>query len=167
MPRKSVFLYYPQLIGYARVLLVLLALPCHGALLDRSRAAAQRSALAHATLALVGASMALDHVDGIVARLCNETSRFGVFLDILIDNVTRTTLYVLAVGATTTAAATDLPLVLAVVGVVCVEWCTFVCTHGGSLVTQQHWKSGRCACARARRRFGRLKKQHTEPARAQ
>jgi phosphatidylserine synthase len=85
----------------------------------------------------VSLSILLDHFDGIVARMLNQTSRFGVFLDVLIDNATRGTLYIMAASLSPQS-----PTVLFVASLlIFVEWTTFVCTHGGSILTQTHWKA--------------------------
>lgn len=87
-------------------------------------------------LIFVSLSIVLDHFDGIVARMLNETSRFGVFLDVLIDNVTRGTIYLMAASLSQSSV-----VLFGAALLIAIEWTTFTCTHGGSILSQTHWKS--------------------------
>jgi CDP-diacylglycerol--inositol 3-phosphatidyltransferase len=69
---ENVFLYVPNLIGYSRMLLVLLSFW----LMPSS------PTMAASCYVLAGL---LDAVDGHIARLLGQTSRFGAMLDMLTD----------------------------------------------------------------------------------
>ncbi|CAJ0931324.1 unnamed protein product, partial [Mesorhabditis belari] len=72
MPDTNVFLFYPNLIGYARIVLAIWAF----------------WVMNHAPLQAVflyGLSAALDAFDGWAARTYNQSSRFGAMLDQLTD----------------------------------------------------------------------------------
>ena len=70
----SVYLFVPNLIGYARVACTLVFL-----YLARDRA------FWHVALASYIVSFALDLFDGMAARRFNQTSRFGAVLDMVTD----------------------------------------------------------------------------------
>eukprot|EP01084_Bolivina_argentea_P140484 246955_1 len=79
---NPVYFYYPNIIGYSRVILLFMA----GYYTD-----------SNALLAVVcySLSMGLDAIDGTVARRFNQCSSFGAQLDMLSDRMTTTCLYVL------------------------------------------------------------------------
>jgi phosphatidylglycerophosphate synthase len=128
---KPILLYWPNVIGYVRLALTVAAVALHtGA-----------DSLAQ-TLTLLLATTLLDHVDGKVARLLGETSRVGVFIDVVVDNVTRACTYVLAVAATDAVAdarGARFTVLLACL-LIAVEWITFASTHAASLIAKRHWK---------------------------
>ncbi|XP_048581971.1 uncharacterized protein LOC5511306 isoform X2 [Nematostella vectensis] len=102
MSQGNVFLFYPNIVGYFRLAFLVLAwvnIDC----------------CPLTFLLYYGISAILDGVDGYVARSFNQTSAFGAWLDVLIDNVGRTMLwcYVSKSGWL----------------VSCLEWLVFVCTH--------------------------------------
>jgi CDP-diacylglycerol--inositol 3-phosphatidyltransferase len=74
--RGSVWLYLPNLIGYARVLALLGAVAC-----------ATRPDLTAPLFLLYAASYLLDALDGPAARHLGQTSRFGAVLDMVTDRV--------------------------------------------------------------------------------
>ncbi|XP_064392898.1 uncharacterized protein LOC135340487 [Halichondria panicea] len=98
----SVFCYIPNLIGYLRLILLLVAWIFFDKIV--------------VFLPLYIVSALLDCVDGIVARRLKQTSEFGAWLDVLIDNIGRSIIWA------------RLPYSWGVF-VLCVEWSVFVCTH--------------------------------------
>jgi len=98
-----VLLWAPNLIGYARLALLLAAFSSYA---DRIEIFA----------ALLAATAALDAVDGAAARKLDLCSAFGAFFDVAIDNLHRTLLWALL-----------FPRGGAAMG--CFEWLTFACTH--------------------------------------
>eukprot|EP00897_Mesotaenium_endlicherianum_P005571 jgi/Mesen1/5041/ME000025S04438 len=112
---KKVLLYWPNIIDYVRILIVLAAFTMAGP---------ERPTM-FAGLYIV--CFALDAVDGIVARAFKQVSAFGAFLDVALDCLVR---------AMTWAAAVPGPWAAVVP---CVEWAVFVATHaqGGAA-----WKTG-------------------------
>jgi phosphatidylglycerophosphate synthase len=73
---RNVWLFVPNLIGYARFLLLLASL-----------FSVLRAESTHLFLALYAASYLLDAADGPVARSLQQTSRFGAVLDMVTDRV--------------------------------------------------------------------------------
>lgn len=74
MGEANVFLYIPNLVGYARILLLWLSFYY---ILDNHRL----------SLLFYSASYTLDAFDGLTARLFNQSSLFGSILDMLTDRV--------------------------------------------------------------------------------
>ncbi|CAG9538192.1 unnamed protein product [Cercopithifilaria johnstoni] len=72
MVETNVWLFYPNLIGYLRIILAV-------ASFEAMTYAPWRAAICYFL------SAASDAVDGYVARLCNQSSRFGAMLDMLTD----------------------------------------------------------------------------------
>ncbi|TKR60341.1 hypothetical protein L596_027599 [Steinernema carpocapsae] len=72
MPNTSVFLFYPNLVGYARIVLAIVAF---SAMVENPLRASFCYFL----------SAALDAIDGHLARMYNQGSRFGAMLDQLTD----------------------------------------------------------------------------------
>ncbi|KAM4566168.1 CDP-diacylglycerol--glycerol-3-phosphate 3-phosphatidyltransferase [Odontesthes bonariensis] len=97
----GVLLYWPNIVGYARISLVFAAW-----------AACETPAL---FLLLYSVFTALDGVDGWLARKFGQTSRLGAWLDVVVDNLGRGMLWSL----------------LSEWGwlVSSLEWCVFVCNH--------------------------------------
>lgn len=81
----------------------------------------------------------LDFFDGIAARKLNQMSKFGEILDVVLDNFSRSALWV---GALIHSQDTHFLIVLAALYFPMEEWFTFLCTQ---LMTIQrndkHWKS--------------------------
>lgn len=96
-----VLLYWPNVIGYIRIGLVFAAW-----------AAREIPAV---FVSLYSIYAALDGLDGWLARRLNQTSRFGAWLDVVVDNLGRGMLWSLL------SEWGWLPSSL--------EWCVFVCNH--------------------------------------
>ncbi|XP_045172543.1 uncharacterized protein LOC123534382 [Mercenaria mercenaria] len=98
---NEVLLYIPNIIGYARLVLLVASLIVYKTPLQ--------------FLVLYGVSVALDGLDGILARKLNQTSAFGAWFDVLIDLISRGALWCF----------------ISKWGyfVMMIEWLTFVCTH--------------------------------------
>ncbi|KAM6932876.1 uncharacterized protein FYW49_001260 [Xenentodon cancila] len=97
----QVLLYWPNIVGYTRVVLLSAAW------------AARQTPGGFAALYL--ASAALDGVDGWLARRLGQTSRFGAWLDVAVDNLGRGMLWSLLYEWGWLVSA--------------LEWCVFVCNH--------------------------------------
>lgn len=118
----SVALYIPNLLGYARIISAFIAL---------------HFSTTHPQLA-VGTwifSASLDLIDGILARVLNQCSSLGVLLDIVADNVLRTTIWV-------AAGTTDQLRFIACV-MISLEWCTMLSTQLHAAQSGNHWKLAR------------------------
>ncbi|XP_067221674.1 CDP-diacylglycerol--inositol 3-phosphatidyltransferase isoform X2 [Chanodichthys erythropterus] len=96
-----VFLYVPNVIGYIRILLVLISWILYN--------------YPENFLPLYVLSIILDGVDGWAARRLQQTSRFGAWLDVVIDNVGRGMLWNMLYDWGWLVSS--------------VEWCVFVCNH--------------------------------------
>ena len=98
----KVIFYIPNIIGYLRLVILLYSW------INWS----------HPTtfLALFILSASLDFVDGIVARRLDQTSEFGAWLDVVLDNISRSMIWT---GLTPSYGFFISSL----------EWLTFVCTH--------------------------------------
>ncbi|XP_049432798.1 uncharacterized protein si:ch1073-145m9.1 isoform X1 [Epinephelus fuscoguttatus] len=105
-----VLLYWPNIIGYIRIGLVLAAW-----------AAFETPAV---FVSLYSIFIALDGVDGWLARRLCQSSRFGAWLDVVVDNLGRGMLWSLLFKWGW--------LVFAL------EWCVFVCNHNAR---GDQWKS--------------------------
>uniref|UniRef100_A0A3B4VIE3 CDP-diacylglycerol--inositol 3-phosphatidyltransferase n=1 Tax=Seriola dumerili TaxID=41447 RepID=A0A3B4VIE3_SERDU len=106
----NVLLYWPNIIGYIRIGLVF---------------AAWRAFETPAVFVpLYSVSIALDGVDGWLARRLGQSSRFGAWLDVVVDNLGRGMLWgqLFEWGWLVSA----------------LEWCVFVCNHS---TRGEHWKS--------------------------
>ncbi|XP_071849456.1 uncharacterized protein [Apostichopus japonicus] len=98
----EVLAYIPNLIGYIRLVLVLAAFSCY-------------STNAACFLFLYSTNVILDGIDGLVARKLNQTSAFGAWLDVMVDNFGRGFLWSRLYKWGYVVAA--------------LEWSVFVCTH--------------------------------------
>ncbi|XP_029373228.1 uncharacterized protein LOC115052904 isoform X2 [Echeneis naucrates] len=98
----DVFLYWPNIVGFFRVALVLAAWSTF-----RTPAV---------FVPLYAASVALDGVDGWLARKLDQTSRFGAWMDVVVDNLGRGMLWSQLYEWGWLVSA--------------LEWCVFVCNHG-------------------------------------
>ncbi|GMH39104.1 hypothetical protein BSKO_07002 [Bryopsis sp. KO-2023] len=110
----QVLLLIPNVVGYVRVALLLAAI-----------AAAPRCLVLCWWCFLV--NFALDGLDGALARRLGQTSSFGAFLDVIVDNVTRGVLWAWTLQGPISA----LPVIL--------EMLAFVCTHRGG---GSEWRTG-------------------------
>mmetsp|Transcript_5136 Transcript_5136/g.11124 ORF Transcript_5136/g.11124 Transcript_5136/m.11124 type:complete len:312 (-) Transcript_5136:153-1088(-) len=129
-----VILYLPNLMGYLRIILSFIGL---------KHALQQQS---HNALNTWITAALLDLVDGIVARRLNQLSQFGVFLDVMADNILRTTVWISAmieISKSDSSWENDILCVWAAI-VISLEWITFFCAqsnrtnrNGDQTV---HWK---------------------------
>ncbi|XP_059186700.1 uncharacterized protein si:ch1073-145m9.1 [Centropristis striata] len=106
----QVLLLWPNIIGYIRIGLVFAAW-----------AAYKTPAV---FVCLYSIFIAFDGVDGWLARRLGQTSRFGAWLDLVVDNLGRGMLWCLLFEWGWLVSA--------------LEWCVFVCNHG---TRGGHWKS--------------------------
>lgn len=107
--KLAVFVYLPNLIGYARLILICF---CWG-FFDNF----------FVCLPLYLLSAFLDGIDGCLARRLGQTSALGAWLDVLVDNIGRTLMWT--------------RLYQWGVFIVCLEWTVFVCTHTHGSVWKQ------------------------------
>lgn len=98
----EVFLYVPNLIGYVRFILIIVAFSCY-------------SSNAVLFLVLYSTSTILDGIDGVAARKLKQTSAFGAWFDVMLDNFGRGFLWSRLYTWGYVVAA--------------IEWSVFVCTH--------------------------------------
>ena len=105
-PPGEVLLYVPNLIGYGRLAAIIYGFHGDGVF----------DSAPLTFLLLYALNMALDGIDGAAARRLNQTSAFGAWLDVVVDNLGRTLLWCRVAPA---------------VGpwICCLEWTTFSCTH--------------------------------------
>jgi phosphatidylglycerophosphate synthase len=138
-----VALYVPNLMGYARVILAF------GGLYIAQQQPPQRAVDA-SWIWLASAS--LDLLDGMMARLLNQCSQFGVLLDIAADNLLRTCFWMAAaVSASSTATDADnqstsssvVSLTMVATMIVSLEWTTMICTQLHASTCSAHWKECR------------------------
>ncbi|XP_034024914.1 CDP-diacylglycerol--glycerol-3-phosphate 3-phosphatidyltransferase isoform X2 [Thalassophryne amazonica] len=106
----QVLLFWPNVVGYLRILL-LFAAWCF-------------RQTPEVFVPLYSICTALDGVDGWLARTLDQTSRFGAWLDVVVDNLSRAMLWSLTTEWGWLVSA--------------LEWCVFVCNHG---VRGHQWKS--------------------------
>ncbi|XP_029302343.1 uncharacterized protein LOC115017789 [Cottoperca gobio] len=105
-----VLLYWPNIIGYFRIGLVFAAWATH-----------ETPAV---FVFLYSIFIALDGVDGWLARRLGQSSRFGAWLDVVVDNLGRGMLWSLLFEWGWLVSA--------------LEWCVYVCNHNGR---GDQWKS--------------------------
>eukprot|EP01147_Barroeca_monosierra_P002023 gene2023-5096_t len=110
-PNWHILLYLPNIIGYLRLFLIIISM---FTLWSRPL----WFLFAYSLQAI------LDAVDGFLARKLRQSSAFGAWLDVVIDNVGRSLLW-------SYAAPTIGPIVA------CLEWLAFVCNHAKG----PSWKS--------------------------
>jgi hypothetical protein len=115
---QHVCCYVPNLLGYVRLLLLLGA-----------TAFVTTSPLVFVVLWAL--SCGLDFFDGYLARRLAQTSRLGELLDVVTDNMSRTTMWCAAVSVQGT------PLGVAML-VSALEWCTMLSTQ--LMSNQTNWK---------------------------
>ncbi|KAF7219282.1 uncharacterized protein si:ch1073-145m9.1 [Nothobranchius furzeri] len=107
---RKVMLFWPNIVGYIRISLVFAAWAAH-----QSPAA---------FVPLYTLASVLDGVDGWLARKLGQTSRFGAWLDVLVDNLSRSMLWSLLFQWGWLVST--------------LEWCVFVCNHS---TRGPDWKS--------------------------
>lgn len=115
--------YIPNLLGYARILLSFVGL--HFSSTNPTLAAG---------IWIFSAS--LDLIDGILARALNQTSSLGILLDIIADNILRTSLWI-------AASAADPFCRLVGCMIVSLEWITMISTQLHASQSGIHWKASR------------------------
>ncbi|KAK1157593.1 CDP-diacylglycerol--glycerol-3-phosphate 3-phosphatidyltransferase isoform X2 [Acipenser oxyrinchus oxyrinchus] len=98
---SEVFLYVPNIIGYIRILLLLIGWWCFNC--------------PPIFVPCYVISIILDGLDGYAARRLNQVSEFGAWLDVVIDNLGRGMLW---------SALFEWGYFVSAL-----EWCVFVCTH--------------------------------------
>jgi CDP-alcohol phosphatidyltransferase len=96
-PRLPVVLYVPNLLGYTRIGLALVGLQYA----TTASPTQPHSPVVAVAIWLVATS--LDLVDGVAARALRQTSKFGSLLDIMADNILRTSIWIAAVAASAAA----------------------------------------------------------------
>ena len=126
MSSIPVYLYIPNLLGYARI-----GLAFYGMYLSGGKPV-------EAVVTFV-ISASLDLFDGILARALNQTSSLGVVLDIAADNILRTCGWIAA--ACHEEASSTLKTLAA--AIICVEWITMLSTQLHAAHSQEHWKTER------------------------
>jgi CDP-diacylglycerol--inositol 3-phosphatidyltransferase len=119
----KVALYVPNVFGYLRVILSFVGLYV-------STTSPVRA------VAIWIASALLDLVDGPIARRLDQTSRFGVLLDIAADNVLRACVWIAAASA-----SGDASVQVVAAAVICLEWLTMLSTQLQAHHDAKHWKS--------------------------
>ena len=159
-----ILLYVPNLMGYARILLAFVGLhlstissislsqPTN----DENDDNTDNNYVVIYAIGIWISSSILDLFDGIVARKYNQCSSFGILLDVIADNILRTTIWIACIilsivtttttstTTTTTTASTSCLFIIPIpTFIICVEWITMICTQlhsktsgGGS----NHWK---------------------------
>ena len=118
-----VIFFLPNLLGYARILLSFVGLHFSS---NNPRLAA--------CIWIFSAS--LDLIDGILARALKQTSSFGVLLDIVADNVLRSSVWI-------AASAADPSYRVVTCVVISLEWITMLSTQMHAAQSGTHWKKSR------------------------
>lgn len=165
--RIPVPLFLPNLLGYARIVLAFVGL--HYAIVPLSTSLNEVSGCSsmNSSIPGTGAGLAvqiwilsafLDLFDGYAARRLNQRSKFGILLDILADNVLRTATWIAAASVTAVSVPNSVAemedggaswrtclqsssvVLLAVCGIICLEWTTMLCTQLKSVTDGKHWK---------------------------
>ena len=120
---RAVALFLPNLLCYARILLAFWGL----------HVSSDRPLLAVALWFLSGS---FDLIDGILARALHQTSTLGILLDIMADNILRTTCWM-------AAAATNPSYQIVACIIISMEWITMVSTQLHATQSGTHWKASR------------------------
>eukprot|EP01083_Nonionella_stella_P130070 394733_1 len=125
----SVFLYVPNIVGYIRIMLCIWGI-------------SYMTTSSEYFLLLQFINCCLDYVDGYLARKLNQKSRFGALFDVVIDNLTRNTLWVGALYyRSVNYNSTPFWLIFCVIYYSFEAWCTFLCTQLQATEANSHWKS--------------------------
>ncbi|XP_068173773.1 uncharacterized protein si:ch1073-145m9.1 isoform X2 [Antennarius striatus] len=104
---RDVLLDWPNVIGYVRIGCVFAAWASYHT--------------PEVFVCLYGTNIVLDGVDGWLARRLGRSSRFGAWLDVVVDNLGRGMLWSLLYQWGWLVSA--------------LEWCVFVCNHGNSFTS--------------------------------
>lgn len=118
----DVFLFVPNVVGYLRLFLLIVSWTAH---------AFSKPSL---SLFFYIFSAVLDFFDGWLARLCNQISSFGAWLDVFIDVLGRSMLWVMI------SSGSCFPWGQLVSSL---EWTVFLCTHS---TLGRNWKSKLTEC---------------------
>lgn len=147
LPERVVVLFWPNMIGYLRMviyataaIIALIAADVADATSAARVGTVSGNSNAVATvllLFLVG--HALDFFDGVVARRLGQCSRFGEVLDVAIDNFARGLTWVLAVRVAPGAGRASFVTALAAIFTP-LEWLTFLTAHAAGVQAGLHWK---------------------------
>jgi phosphatidylglycerophosphate synthase len=141
-----VILFIPNLLGYARIALAFVGL--YFSVIDQP---------VWAVVSWIVSGI-LDLFDGIAARVLQQTSTFGVFLDIAADNILRTTVWLAVANVSfnnvqiqngsmnaqsyqSVSLQTVVPMVSCFI--ICLEWMTMVSTQVYAATNGEHWKNAR------------------------
>lgn len=98
---SRVLLYWPNIVGYIRICLLFASWGLFNSPI--------------AFLPLYSSSILLDGVDGWLARRLKQESKFGAWLDVVVDNLSRAMIWTLLYQWGWLVSS--------------VEWCVFVCNH--------------------------------------
>lgn len=139
MKQLPVVLYIPNLMGYARIILAFIGL-FFASLISQGEQQQHLKAL----LAWIVAAL-LDFADGIFARWLGQTSNYGVIIDLVADNILRTTMWIscILVASLKNHNHNHNTVVLISTFVICLEWCTMVAVLQSGSEKKQHWKEQR------------------------
>lgn len=123
--QQAVSLFLPNVLGYLRMIMAFVGLYYSSE---------------QPTYAVViwVVSALLDLLDGPLARFLNQTSQFGVVLDIVADNVLRSCVWVAVSGA---SSSTLYKMVACFF--LCLEWLTMLSTQLHAASDGAHWKASR------------------------
>jgi phosphatidylglycerophosphate synthase len=142
--KLPIVLYVPNLLGYARIVSAFLGLYC--------------SCINQPVTAVIVwiCSSLLDLIDGIVARVLHQTSKFGIVLDIFADNILRTSVWMATSNAAyhyyhsadysndASSSYNSALVVMVSCLIICIEWITMVSTQVFAATNHgTHWKEAR------------------------
>ena len=129
---KNVFLFIPNIIGYIRIGIIL-----YGLKYFRNNT--------EYFLLFSFIQSCLDFVDGYAARKLNQCSKFGALLDIVIDNITRTSTWLSTLYHMPYKNDELLGYIIVFSGLYCISemWFCCLCTQMMSTLHGEHWKE-RC-----------------------
>lgn len=144
--RLPIYLYVPNILGYARIAFGFLGL-------------FYAFTSPPTTIALWITSSFLDLFDGVLARKLNQCSNFGMILDIAADNLVRSIFWVAAIISSTlyhkendaslseSSISSDnkhIWIALVATFIICLEWTTMLSTQlHACLADGKHWKKDR------------------------
>jgi phosphatidylglycerophosphate synthase len=160
--RLPIVLYVPNLLCYARVVLSFAGLyysiagaaataqskELHQSASETESAGPVISLAAVTAISCWIVAIVLDFFDGIAARALQQTSQYGVLLDIVSDNILRSSVWIAAAiqsivaSAPCSAKQSFLVVPLVACGIICIEWFTMVATQveAATSTTNNSWK---------------------------
>ena len=126
---RNVFLFVPNIIGYIRIGMILYSLKYF-------------KENTGYFLLIMFIQSCLDFVDGIAARKLNQCSKFGAILDIVIDNISRTTTWISCVYHMPYKNNELLSYIIPFCCIYCITemWFCCLCTQMMSTLSGEHWK---------------------------